>query len=64
MVYEPLLQGLTHVVWYLDDILLTGETEKEHLQNLEEVLVRLKKFGLREQMPVFARLSGIRHLPT
>lgn len=31
-------------------ILLTGETEKEHLQNLEEVLARLKTFGLRGRM--------------
>ena len=60
-IMDQVLQGLNHVVWYLDDILLTGETEKEYLQNLE-VLAKLKKIGLRRrmrQMPVFARLGGI-----
>ena len=32
---------------YIDDILVTGATESEHLQNLDEVLDRLKKAGLR-----------------
>lgn len=32
---------------YLDDIFITGRTHQEHLQNLEEVLKRLKQAGLR-----------------
>ena len=32
---------------YIDDILITGETETEHLQTLEEVLKQLAKAGLR-----------------
>ena len=32
---------------YLDDILVTGKTESEHIRNLEEVLIRLEKAGLR-----------------
>ena len=32
---------------YLDDILVTGKTETEHIKNLEEVLLRLEKAGLR-----------------
>ncbi|KAK3575116.1 hypothetical protein QTP86_020813, partial [Hemibagrus guttatus] len=31
----------------MDDILVTGASEEEHLRNLEEVLSRLKKSGLR-----------------
>ena len=42
-----ILQGLHQVVWYLDDILITGETEEQHLANVEEVLSRLEKYGLR-----------------
>ena len=42
-----LLQGLHHVSIYLDDILVTGETEAEHLSNLEEVLRRLETAGMR-----------------
>ena len=46
-VIESLLQGVEGVVVYLDDILITGSTEDEHLRALEEVLDRLDKAGLR-----------------
>ena len=32
---------------YLDDIIIFSETEEEHLQHLEEIFVRLRKFGLK-----------------
>ena len=41
------LQGCKGVVYYLDDILVTGATREEHTQNLKNVLSRLQKFGLR-----------------
>ena len=44
---EGLLQGIEHVTVYIDDILVTGRTEEEHLQNLEEVISRLEKAGIR-----------------
>ncbi len=44
---ESLMQGLPHVVVYIDDILVTGFTEEEHLRTLEEVLDRLEKTGAR-----------------
>ena len=44
---ETVLQGAKGVVCYLDDVLVTGATEQEHLQNLEEVLRRLKQWGFR-----------------
>jgi hypothetical protein len=44
---ENLLQGLPHVSVYIDDILITGESEAEHLANLEEVLARLEAAGMR-----------------
>jgi len=43
---DTILQGLPHVMCYIDDILITGATEKEHLQNLEAVLRRLKHEGI------------------
>ena len=44
---ETILQDLPHVCVYLDDILITGSTEKEHLSTLWEVLKRLDKAGVR-----------------
>ena len=44
---DQVLQGVNGVHCYLDDILVTGRTMEEHLANLEEVLRRLKEYGLR-----------------
>ena len=40
---DTLLQGLPNVICYLDDILVTGATDQEHLQNLRPVLGRLQQ---------------------
>ena len=44
---DAILLGLTYVICYLDDILITGSTDQEHLENLEEVLSRLKQHSIR-----------------
>ena len=44
---EGLLRGIPGVVVYIDDILVTGKSEQDHLVALEEVLARLSKAGLR-----------------
>ena len=44
---ESILGGLPHVCIYLDDILVTGHSEAEHLRNLEAVLSRLEEAGVR-----------------
>ena len=44
---ENILQGIPRVSVYIDDILVTGATDEEHLQNLEEVLSRLQAAGAR-----------------
>ena len=46
---ESVLQGIPRVVVYIDDILVTGRDEQEHLATLEEVLQRLEEAGLRLQ---------------
>ena len=44
---DQILQGMEHVACYIDDISITGATEKEHLANLAEVLRRLRDHGVR-----------------
>ena len=36
---ETVLQGAIGVVYYLDDVLVTGTNQQEHLENLEKVLL-------------------------
>ncbi len=44
---EPLLQGIAHICVYIDNILVTGKSEADHLQRLEQVLERLEKAGMK-----------------
>uniref|UniRef100_A0AAV2MCZ8 ribonuclease H n=1 Tax=Knipowitschia caucasica TaxID=637954 RepID=A0AAV2MCZ8_KNICA len=44
---EGLLSRIPNVAVYLDDILLTGRSDHEHLETLNEVLRRLQEAGLR-----------------
>lgn len=46
-VMESVLQGIPQVAVYLDDILITGSSEQEHLATLAKVLSRLDKAGLK-----------------
>ena len=57
---ENLLQGLKHVCVYLDDILITGSSERNHLENLTEVLGRLEKAGMRLKQSFQRRASNLR----
>lgn len=44
---ENLLQNITYVIVRVDDILVSGADDGDHLRNLEEVLKRLAEAGLR-----------------
>lgn len=44
---EGLLHGIPHTSVYLDDILVTGRTDEEHLQNVDSVLTRLEEARMR-----------------
>ena len=48
---DAILQGIPHVICYIDDILVTGANDPEHLQNLGEVLQWLEQHGLRTKKP-------------
>ena len=43
---ENLLQGIPHVLIYLDNILITGTTEADHLNILDQILTRIQDAGL------------------
>ena len=47
---DQVLQGMEGVICYIDDILITGKDEAEHLERLEAVLARLESNGLRLQL--------------
>lgn len=42
-----MLSEIPHVVAYLDDIILKGKKDKEHLEILAKTLKRLEEYGLR-----------------
>ena len=44
---ENLLQGISDVVVRVDDILVSGKDDPDHLANLEAVLNRLSRAGLK-----------------
>ena len=44
---EQLLQGLPGVLCYLDDVLISGSSEKEHWDRLTTVLTKLQEAGLK-----------------
>jgi len=46
-VIENVLQGVPNTIVYLDDILITGTNDKEHLNNLSELLKQMQQTGLR-----------------
>ena len=49
-VMDTILQGASGCMCYIDDILVTGSTEQEHLRNLDEVLKRLQAHGIRMKL--------------
>ena len=44
---DNILQGIPNVICYIDDILITGVDDAEHLNNLQSVFQRLQKHGFR-----------------
>ncbi|XP_061385257.1 uncharacterized protein K02A2.6-like [Danaus plexippus] len=55
---EELFADLPRVGVFLDDVIITGETKREHMENLHKVFDRLEKYGLRvkkEKCEFFAK---------
>ena len=56
------LQGIPGVVYFIDDILVTGHTRLEHEANLRRVLDRIREYGLRlkkSKCLFFSKRAGI-----
>ena len=54
---DSLLQGLPNVIVYLDDILITGVNEEDHLHNLDCVMDCLESTGLKHSKCIFMTKS-------
>ena len=54
---DSILSGLPHVACYIDDILITGRNDSEHLKNLEKVLARLEEYGVKAKRDKCSFLS-------
>ena len=44
---NSVLQGIPHVICYIDDILVTGSSDEDHYRNLARVFERLQQHGFR-----------------
>jgi len=44
---DAILQGIPSVICYLDDLLIMGTSDQEHLWHLQQVLTRLTEQGIK-----------------
>ena len=54
---EGVLRDLPKVVVYLDDTLITGHNETDHLQTLEQVLTRSDNESEAVKVPLYGTIS-------
>ena len=62
MTMDKILQGLNGVSCYLDDILVTGKDDTEHLTNLQRVFERLQEYGVQLKKSKCSFMSKINQL--
>jgi hypothetical protein len=44
---DYVMQGILGVLKYIDDVLVYNKGHEEHLKTMEEVLLKLRKYGLK-----------------
>ena len=60
---EGILRGIDNVCVYIDNILVTGASEQEHLQMLDEVFMRLGEAGLKlKRLKCFFLQTSVEYL--
>ena len=47
LLMNKVLEGLSYIMTYLDDIIIFSKNEEDHLRHLEEVFHRLRQAGLK-----------------
>ena len=59
---EQVIQGVDRTVAWIDNIIITGKTMKDHVKNIEEVLKRLQDNGMKARASKcqFFKLKSIR----
>jgi hypothetical protein len=55
---DQVLTNIPKTKWILDNMIITGSTDEEHLQNLSLVLERLEQHGLRANLKKCEFFSG------
>ena len=53
-IMDQILQGMDHVMCFVDDILITSESKQGHLNVLDEVLTRLEQCGVRVNLAKYS----------
>lgn len=61
-VMESLLQDMLQVCIYIDDIVVTGSSQEEHLEKLEEVVVWLKMARVRPKNKCLSLMFEVEYL--
>ena len=56
---DQILEGVEGTSGILDDMIITGKDDKEHLENLEEVLKRLVAYEQTASSASFSRRTSL-----
>ena len=59
---DEILQGIPKATCYMDDILITGANDMDHLETLKKVLTQLEKHGVRAKHSKCCFLSSLSHI--
>lgn len=60
-IIKKVLQCIKRVVLFIDDVVITGKSQKEHFKNLNEVFKRIQKAGfkLNKKLYIFSKRDSI-----
>ena len=62
-IMDTILQGMESVAHYIDDVIVTGKSDEEHMERLKEVLCRFQCHGLQVKLAKCRFLQTKCHIP-